>query len=568
MALAATTVWECQTGGSDTLNGGAFDPGQTAGMFTDGTATSPATASPVFSSASYNFVAGDVGAWVYISSGTSSGGVVNSGWYKIASVAANAATLNATIGQGVLKSSFIPSTLTGVVTGTTLTAATWSIDYSQQAAAQFSYTDLASVGAGLLVSSVAKPFAKQQVGNSLIITGGTNFTPGTYVIASVAAGVATVVGPGNITTGAGVSGTGGQGGAILSPAIPFGLKTSNNQVFVKAGTYSITTASTNVAGGCISDVGASSTVGNRMIEGYNSIRGDLGTAPLLQISGSLTTPIIINVGGTNVEQMIRNLVLDGISNASSRGIVSSRRLFIYKVGFKNFTANGCETNTGASSISYCYATGCGGTTGTHYGFIDTNGGGHYFACEAYSNTVGGFFANSTGGSTSNCLAYGNSGGSSDGFISGTQEQFYQGCVAYNNGRDGFRIGNGFTVNCIAEANVGKGFNRSSVAQVSGMIINCATYNNTGGAIDTVSFPFVSGLVAGSGSFFTNAAGGDFSLNNTAGAGAAARAAGYPGVYPSGTTTGFIDIGAAQHADPASGGGGMRLAGRGGLASGA
>jgi len=33
MALAATTQWEVRNGGSDTANSGAFDPGQTAGMF-------------------------------------------------------------------------------------------------------------------------------------------------------------------------------------------------------------------------------------------------------------------------------------------------------------------------------------------------------------------------------------------------------------------------------------------------------------------------------------------------------------------------------------------------------
>ena len=35
MALSASTIWEVETGGSDTANGGAFDPSQTAGMFTD-----------------------------------------------------------------------------------------------------------------------------------------------------------------------------------------------------------------------------------------------------------------------------------------------------------------------------------------------------------------------------------------------------------------------------------------------------------------------------------------------------------------------------------------------------
>jgi hypothetical protein len=51
--------------------------------------------------------------------------------------------------------------------------------------------------------------------------------------------------------------------------------------------------------------------------------------------------------------------------------------------------------------------------------------------------------------------------------------------------------------------------------------------------------------------FTNAAVGDFSLNSTAGGGAACKAAGYPGTFPNGTTVGFLDIGAVQN----NGGGG-------------
>src|SRR6185436_18701473 len=123
-------------------------------------------------SASYNFVAGDVGAWVFIASGTN----WTPGWYKIASVAANAATLNAAVGTAVIAlhgtitaaaCQLGPSTAAGCASTGSPTGATWSIDYSQQAAAQFAYTDLASAGAGLTVSSAAKPFAKQQVGNAL-----------------------------------------------------------------------------------------------------------------------------------------------------------------------------------------------------------------------------------------------------------------------------------------------------------------------------------------------------------------------------------------------------------------
>lgn len=82
----------------------------------------------------------------------------------------------------------------------------------------------------------------------------------------------------------------------------------------------------------------------------------------------------------------------------------------------------------------------------------------------------------------------------------------------------------------------------------------AYYNNTSGARNN--------LTAGThdvtltGDPFTNAAAGDFSSNTTAGAGAACRATGYPGVFPGGLTTGYPDIGGVQHADPAGGAGGL------------
>lgn len=52
--------------------------------------------------------------------------------------------------------------------------------------------------------------------------------------------------------------------------------------------------------------------------------------------------------------------------------------------------------------------------------------------------------------------------------------------------------------------------------------------------------------------YTNAASDNWTLNTTAGGGAAARAAGFPGDID-GTNIGYKDIGALQHADPAGGG---------------
>src|ERR1041385_4090644 len=94
MALASTTVWDCRsTATSGNLNGGGFNPAN-ANMVTDLAGTSCTGNSPVVTSATYTFVAGDVGAKVYIKSGTN----WTPGWYPIASVNAGAATLSAAIG--------------------------------------------------------------------------------------------------------------------------------------------------------------------------------------------------------------------------------------------------------------------------------------------------------------------------------------------------------------------------------------------------------------------------------------------------------------------------------------
>ncbi len=58
-----------------------------------------------------------------------------------------------------------------------------------------------------------------------------------------------------------------------------------------------------------------------------------------------------------------------------------------------------------------------------------------------------------------------------------------------------------------------------------------------------------GFITGSASFFAAAASGNFALTNNAGGGALLRAAGIPGLFPRGLTQGYLDIGAAQHADP-------------------
>lgn len=497
-------------------------------MFTDGAATSATGSSPVFSSASYNFVAGDVGAWVYIGAGTN----WTKGWYQIASVAANAATLSAALGAGVLDAYAGLTTVAGCATTASPTGATWTIDYSQQNAAQFSYTDLTSVGTGLTVSSSAKPFGAQQVGNVLVVTSGTNFNVGRYVVQSVSSGTATLRGLANITTGAGVSGVGGLGGALASPgrmsAIITAVAAANSSsAFIAGGTYTVTTASTNVDAGCMA-----LPSGDGHIVGYTSVRTlvNFDTQPIIKLNAGLSSASI----NTSGRQIFGNIEFDGNAQATSK-LISAGQCGLVACTIKNFTG---AVTTYATSCVKCYATGCSGQAFQ----------GPCFGCVATANTASPF----VNGPCAFCVSYANTGASTDGFDVLTQGGAFN-CVAYGNGRDGFKNTTAFAnpfVNCIAEANSGYAFGTNAgFGGQSSTYSTCATYNNTsgvfrGGTVEGIQLS----PVTGSASFFTNAPGGDFSLNNTAGAGALLRAAGFPGLMPGGLTTGYLDIGVAQHAD--------------------
>lgn len=165
--------------------------------------------------------------------------------------------------------------------------------------------------------------------------------------------------------------------------------------------------------------------------------------------------------------------------------------------------------------------------------------------------------------------------------------FLEGCIIYDNGAEGVAMtatptqqnlwlrrcaihsntGNGVTFrsaasgelshleieNCYFWSNGGYGISitggGASVCQI-GVNRNNAYGSNTSGARN--SLPVGTADLTLTGDPATNAAGGDFSLNNTAGAGAALRNAGFPGVLTGGGT-GYADIGPLRHQDAAAGG---------------
>lgn len=389
------------------------------------------------------------------------------------------------------------------------------------------------------------------VGNLVRIAGG-DMTAGTYQITAINAG------GGNRWTidrsggTAGQTGTGRMGGAQSDPALVAALLVAGNTVHQKAGTYSITSASTNVAGGCVS-IGVATVQWN----GYQTTRDDLGTAPLLQASGISTATLFTYAAG---DASIVNVSFDGASLTSIRGFATSSRGAVRQCTALNCTNSGFALSSSQITVSLCRASGCG-TTGA--GFLTTAGSGLLYGCVASDNTVPGFSIGNTVYFLVHCIADTNTGASSDGFLLSSGGSAVMNCSAYANGRDGFRLSGSSTraFNCLSEANGAFGFINTGVTAVG--LLYCGAFNNTSGATSG-TFIFDVNFVTGTGSFFTDAAAGDFSLNNTAGAGADARAAGILGVFPGGLTTGYLDIGAAQHADPAGGGSAFPVIGPGGL----
>lgn len=403
-------------------------------------------------------------------------------------------------------------------------------DYSQQDAKNtvgnnISTTDLVAVGTTTLTSATAS-FTSAIVGNIIYLQGGTGALAAGWYEVTTFTNSTTIIVDRAVAAGTGI--TLNIGGALASPGQASANVVTGNSVYVKSGTYTITSATGAISGGCYLTTARSHLIG------YQSTRGDMGTPPLLQASGIST---FVLVQATNADGSTWNINVDGASLTSSRGF--QQRGFAYKCGAMNCTNNGFIRSTSCTFVR-CFATGCS----TAQAF----GNGQYVACIAYDNTAGGFGLSDAQGSAIRCIADSNSGATSDGF-SCTSDSMLVNCVSYNSGRDGFRTTGDCTsfLNCIAESNGGYGFLFSNTHSCS--VIFSSTFNNTSGTISlgTGSGSMTFSNFTPSVSVFRDAANQDFRLNNVAGAGRALKAAGYPGAFAVGGTS-FLDIGALQHQD--------------------
>ena len=415
----------------------------------------------------------------------------------------------------------------GFVTGASGT------DRSQQTAAHATLTAASTVHTTTTQINVAGgdyTVTAADVGNLLQITGGTA-TAGFYEI--TAADV-----PNNRWTVDRSAGTAGQtvvgamGGALASPGKASGAITVAGMIaWVDDGTYSITSTTSNVSNGRVT-LGVANT---RMI-GYEVTRGDdTGTRPLFSAGVNTMTMVTL----TN-DSAFGNINGTAASATGIAFVTSSSQGLVYKCKMTGANATAAFTGGTSSTFILCEATG-----GTVAGFSGT--GGHFVGCVASAIAARGFNLGTGDSTCHRCISINNTGGTGKGFDFGsaTATGLFVNCTAFGNSEPGFDSSAGPAascnwISCLSYDNTGNGFNSN------GRAWNCAAGSN---ATDFHANVIQINTVTLTASPFTNSGSGDFSLNNTAGGGAACRNVGLLGAFPSLiSTTGFLDIGAVQHED--------------------
>lgn len=555
MAINSSVQWEVESGGSDT-NGGGFTVLTVNSNLAATVATSTA---PVVTSATYNFVAADVGSFVFIKSGTN----WIPGWYKIVSVATNAATLDAAIGHVTLYAS-VTSTLNttaGCATTASPSSGSWSVDYTQKTAANstgsnISVTDGVTTSSSTTITSATANFQQSLKGNIIYITGGTptpdptnryevtgvtnsttitvdrstGLLSATGVTINIGGAFATIIAAGDAAWKSGV------GSAIADFAV----------VWVQKGSYSGATITT------ASYIGPSGGYQSRLM-GYFTYRGDnptiaSGNCPVYATTGAGSNGWL---NASTNGYSVYNMDFDGTGTTGAAvGITNGGALeTIVNCRAKNYSSTGMTIGGRGNCFNEAFNNAGTGIAGvSHFSYSHKNAGGGFSLGAQVGVIFNSIAANNTGAGFN--IAY------DCGVVS---------CIAFGNTSDGIvgsSLASDTILNNICAANGGWGINAGGTATPNsrGYQVNYNAYHNntsgtiTGGYLLGANDVVISGTASTTPFNQTEAnnkseTSPDWTLNNTAGAGAVLRATGLAGIMPGiFTTASYKDFGPLQHRD--------------------
>jgi hypothetical protein len=415
-------------------------------------------------------------------------------------------------------------------------------DFSQQDTAQVAFTDLVIGGTTTQLTSAANPFTSASVGNCINITAGTGFTVGRYNVRSVASGVATM--DRSVGTAASTGGTGNLGGSMASPLTAMAAIVSQNTVWLKAGTYTVTAAITNTSGASGSLIG------------YSAAHGD-------NLSGTIITTAtnsinLINVTGGTVNFWFHNIAMSSTASTQGEGIVSlssSLNLAVSNCTLTGFGGYGIDGFNNGTASAYLLNTAILGTHGTGLRVNATT----LIIQDSVVSGSAGFNLQMAGGTSviSRSLIVGSGRDGIVAFGIAGVLTIVDSTIA-NNAEAGVNLGNdiqwaAIPFSFVSQNNIiyGNGtFGIRAIIPATPSVADSYTRNNAYGSNPSGN---LSGLPSGVGDVtltanpFTNSGAGDYSLNSTAGGGALLKGTGYPGLFPNGTTTGHLDIGPVQSA---------------------
>lgn len=441
-------------------------------------------------------------------------------------------------------------------------------DYSTVGATpQATLSALSVVGAStsdIMVSTIDYVVVSTDVGNIVQITGGTA-TAGFYEIQNFTTGI-TGTQKWTVDRSCGTAAqtiVGAMGGSLATPNKIMAQTTATggplpgHKIHVKSGTtYTGATSITQATAG-------DTTNGQISLIGYQNTHGDEGNPCVINCSGSAIDVITLSKN----QWSFQNYQLTSTGSTKGNGFFLSAHTFgitFRKFKLSSLAAGIKGANIGAEfSLQSSVATDgevTGNTTGIEACGLSLRG------VWVHDNTSQGYIAGTRDDATQHtfdrCVLSKNSENIRFASTLGGSLSVSNSTIADATG-NGVTITSGasqlYTISIINSIIYGNGSSSGfglnfDAGHKNFTIKTCAFGNNGSGNATGAATTGISPVTLTADPFTARGVNGDYSLNTTAGGGAACRAAGWPGALGSMATLGYADVGALQHQDAGTGGG--------------
>lgn len=405
-------------------------------------------------------------------------------------------------------------------------------DQSQGAAAVTidNSTVKATVAASTITFTAGYTPSSADVGNIVNIISSTGGTPPTFKRYQISSETLTTWVLNQTTGAAGATITSAiMGGSLLTVAKGFSVEVNKNTVWLKAGTYTLTTGLT-----------APSLTYSGLV-GYQTTHGDNGTAPLITTATNSLT--MLTQAGASL--LLSDVSMSNTAVTRGVGISPGASLTI-----QNCVLNGFSNGISVSSAAAVTAVNVKITASTGAAWLQAAAGAptFCFGCVIINNTGAGY--SDAGGSAMNLVMVNSiiSGNGGGGILSSANTDFMVVASSDFSGNTGAGIAASgsspqvYVYNSIFYSNSTYGISITT-ALLPTHVFGLTNAYGANGTNPRNNFPVESGAITLTANPFTSST--NFALNATSGGGTLLRGTGLLGPFIGGATTGYADVGAVQ-----------------------